>query len=112
MSAASEGKLVQIEVSLATLLLLHLWRLCLNYLTLKDLKGDSKKKVLIITDHFSRYVQAIPTRNETAKTTARVFFDNYIVHDGFPARIHSDQGSNFESDLIKQLCNIARVEKS
>ena len=70
------------------------------------------ENILVITDHFSRYAQAIPTRNQTAKTTVRVLFDNFIVHFGFPARIHSDQGQNFESNLIKELCQIARVEKS
>ena len=55
--------------------------------------------------------QAIPTRSETTKTTARVLFDNYIVHYGFPVRIHSDQGANFESNLIKELCKIPEVEK-
>ena len=84
---------------------------CLDYLTLERSKGGFEK-ILVITDHFSRYAQAIPTRNETAKTTARVLFDNYIVHYGFPARIHSDQGANFESNLIKELCKIAGVEKS
>ena len=77
---------------------------CLDYLTLE--------KVLVTTNHFSRYAQAIPNRNETAKTTKRVLFDNYIIHLGFPARIHSDQGANFESNLIKELCKIAGCEKS
>ena len=83
---------------------------CLDFLSIERSKGGFEK-VLVITDHFSRYAQAIPTRNETAKTTARVLFDHYIVHYGFPARIHSDQGANFESNLIKELCKIARVEK-
>ncbi|MCM8885689.1 MAG: DDE-type integrase/transposase/recombinase, partial [Candidatus Thiodiazotropha sp.] len=84
---------------------------CLDYLSLERSKGGFEN-VLVITDHFSRYSQAIPTRNQTAKTTARVLFDNYIVHYGFPARIHSDQAQNFESKLIKELCQIAKVEKS
>ena len=63
-------------------------------------------------DHFSRYAKAFPTRNQTARKTARVFFENFIVNYGFPARIHRDQGQNFVSNLIKELCNIAGVEKS
>ena len=84
---------------------------CVDYLSLERSKGGVEN-ILIITDHFSRYAQAIPSRNQTAKTTARVLFDNFIVHYGFPARIHSAQGQNFESNLIKELCQIARVEKS
>ena len=60
--------------------------------------------------NFTRYAQAIPTKNQTARTTARVLFDN--LHYGFPARIHSDQGQCFESNLIKELCTIADVGKS
>ena len=41
-----------------------------------------------------------------------MLFDNFIVHYGLVAHIHSDQDSNFESMLIKELCQIARVEKS
>ena len=56
--------------------------------------------MLVITDHLSRYAQAYPTKNQTTKTTARILFDQFIVHYSFPARIHSDQGQTFESKLI------------
>ena len=84
---------------------------CIDYLTLERSKGGFEH-VLVMTDHFSRYAQAFPTNNQTAKTAARVLFDNFIVHYGFPARIHSDQGQRFESKLIQELCRIAGVEKS
>ena len=84
--------------------------ICLDYLSLERSKGGFKN-ILVVTDHFSRYAQAFPTKNQTARTTARVLFDNFIVHYGFPARIHSDQGQNFESNLIKELCSIAGTEK-
>ena len=84
---------------------------CIDYLSLEPSKG-SVEKILVITDHFTRYAQAISTRNQTARTMARVLFGNFIVHYGFPTRIHSDQGQCFESNLIEGLCTIANVEKS
>lgn len=84
---------------------------CIDYLKLDRCKGGFEH-VLVITDHFSRFAQAIPTTNQTARTTAKALFDKFVVHYGFPARIHSDQGRNFESDLIKELCKLAQVSKS
>ena len=84
---------------------------CIDFLTLERSKGGFEK-ILVLTDHFTRYAQAFPTRNELAKTTAKFLFDNFIVHYGFPARLHSDQGRNFESSVIRELCSLAGVEKS
>ena len=41
-----------------------------------------------------------------------MLFDNFIVHYGFPARLHSDQGANFLSSLISELCLLAGISKS
>ena len=73
----------------------------LDFLTLENGRGGVAN-VLVITDHFSKYAMAVPTTNQTARTTARTFFDAFVVHYGFPSRIHSDQGRNFESKVIKE----------
>ena len=85
--------------------------LCIDFLSLERSKGGHEH-ILVVTDHFTRYAQAFPTRNQLAKTTAKILFENFVVHYGFPARIHSDQGRNFESSLIKELCSLAGVHKS
>ena len=84
---------------------------CMDYLTLETSKGGFEN-ILVVTDHFTKYSQAYPTRNQTVKMTAQVLYNNFIVHYGFPVRLHSDQGRNFESKVIKELCVLGGIEKS
>jgi len=70
------------------------------------------ENILVVTDHFSRYAQAFPTSNQTAKTTARVLWEKFFVHYGFPERLHSYQGANFTSKLIAELCALAAIRQS
>lgn len=85
--------------------------ICIDFLSLEKSKGNIED-ILVITDHFTKYAIAIPTRNQKALTTARALYEKFICYYGFPERIHSDQGRNFESRLIKELCNVAGVSKS
>ena len=84
---------------------------CFDYLTLEPSKGGISN-ILVITDHFTKYAMAIPTRNQTARTTAEVFFNNFVVNLGIPTRLHSNQGANFESDIIKELCVLMKTKKT
>ena len=82
----------------------------MDYLTLEPSKGNIEN-VLVITDHFTRYALAYASKTQTAQATARILWDNFICHYGFPEQFISDQGRNFESDLIQELCKIAGVKK-
>ena len=82
----------------------------LDYLQIESSKGNIGN-VLIVTDHFTRYAQAYPSKTQTALATAKLLWNNFIVHYGFPTKIISDQGCNFESELIANLCQVAGVQK-
>lgn len=72
-----------------------------------DSKGLSN--VLVITDQFTRYAQAFPTRNQKAQTVAKILVYKYFVYYGLSSRIHLDQWWDFENHLIQDLLNMQRV---
>ena len=82
----------------------------LDHLTLEPCK-DKIENVLVVTDHFNRYAQAYPVRNLTAKTTAKALWEHFLRYYGFPQKILTDQGPGFESDLFKELLDMATIEK-
>ena len=82
----------------------------LDYLQIEPSKGNIEN-VLIVTDHFTRYAQAYPSKTQAALATSKLLWNNVIVHHGFPNKISSDQGHNFESELIANPCEVAGVQK-
>ena len=83
---------------------------CINFLSLEPDQSNTKD-VLVITDHFTKYAVAIPTPNQRARTVAKCLWDNFIVHYSFPERLLSDQGPDFESHTIRELCELAGIKK-
>ena len=83
----------------------------MDYLTIEANEGGKDAHILVITDYFTQYAQAIVNSSQTAKCTAKNLWDKFIVHYGLPAKILTDQGCNFESDLLKELCELAHVKK-
>lgn len=79
---------------------------CLDFLKLDTCNGGYTN-VLVIIDHYTRFAQAFPTK----KTTAEIFFQNFILKYGFPTKLLTDQGSNFESQLMAELCKLPGIKK-
>ena len=83
----------------------------MDYLTIKANEGGKDIHILVIIDHFTWYAQVIVTSLQTAKCTTQNLLEKFVVHYGLPEKILTDQGYNFESDLLKELCEIAQVKK-
>lgn len=52
-----------------------------------------------MTDVFTKYSWAVPTKDQTAITTAKVLVREWFVRFGVPLRLHSDQGRNVEGKV-------------
>ena len=77
-SQPDKAPLLNIEAS-QPLELIHL-----DYLKIEPSKGNIEN-VLVITDHFTRYAQAFPSKTQTALATAKLLWNNFILHYGFPS---------------------------
>ncbi|XP_057187744.1 retrovirus-related Pol polyprotein from transposon 412 [Triplophysa rosa] len=84
---------------------------CMDFLSIEP-DSRNTENVLVITDHYTRYAQAFPTRDQKTSSVAKVLLEKYFVHYGLPMRMHSDQGRDFESRLVKEVLNTLGVEKS
>ena len=67
--------------------------------------------VLVLQDHFMKYVLAYVTPNQTAKTIAKFLYGGFISIFGAPARLLSDRGTSFTSSIIWELCEILGIQQ-
>ena len=61
-------------------------------------KGN--RYVLAVIDQFTKWAEAYPLPDQTADSTARTVVNEIIARFGAPLSIHTDQGRNFESELV------------
>ena len=57
------------------------------------------------------HAQAYPSKTQTAQATAKMLWEIFIRHYGFPEKFLSQQGRHFESELISELCKLVQVER-
>ena len=69
------------------------------------------KNILVIKDHFTRFTQVYVTNNHTARTMARILYNEFFSVFGFPRRLMSDQASESTGQVISELCNLLGVTK-
>ena len=68
--------------------------------------------ILVVADYFTRYVEAYAIPNQEAVTVANKLVEEFFFRFSPPDQLHSDQGHNFESAIITEVCKLLGVRKS
>ena len=68
--------------------------------------------ILTIVDFATRYPEAIPLKSITTIEVAEALFNTYTrVHVGFPSEVLSDLGTQFVSDLMKEVSRLMSIKQ-
>lgn len=68
--------------------------------------------ILVITDIFSKWVEAYPLPSTNAETLASVLVNGFICRFGVPRSLHSDQGANFTGSVMKAICVLLGINRT
>ena len=68
--------------------------------------------VLVVADYFTRWTEAYALPNQEADTVAHKFVNEFFFRFSLPEQLYSDQGRQFESTVIKEVCNLLQIKKT
>ena len=87
----------------------------LDYTSIESMMELNKppvvKNICVMMDHFMRYALTVVTKDQTAKTVTKVFYEHFIAVFGVSAKLLSDRGANFTLALVGKLCAAFSIQK-
>ena len=79
--------------------------------TVETKKKPVVQKILVVTDHFSQFIQAYKVKDKRAITIAKCLYDNYFRHYSFPRCLLSNQGTEFCNAILNEMCIYLNIKK-
>ena len=63
-------------------------------------------------DYFTKWAEAYPVPNQEAATIANKLVNEMFLRFSSPEQLHSDQGRQFESALVREVCKCLDIRKT
>ena len=76
------------------------------------LTSKGKRYILVVTDLFSKWVEAFPLASTDADTLAKTLVNEVISRYGVPSSLHSDQGANLTGQVVSSLCKCLGITRT
>eukprot|EP00731_Ephydatia_muelleri_P039162 Em1159g2a len=68
--------------------------------------------ILVASDYFTRWVEAYAIPNQEAVTVANKLVDEFFCRFSVPEQLHSDQGRQFEANVMQEVCRLLQIDKT
>jgi transposase InsO family protein len=70
------------------------------------------KYLLTFIDHFTKYVEAYPLKDQTAESCARIYATQIVTRHGSGSKLITDQGRALMSSFFQETCTILGIRTS
>ncbi len=77
-----------------------------------EVTARGNRYICVIQDYFSKRMELYALPDKTAGAVASVLFHEYISRYGAMETLHSDQGLEFDNQLMEQLCALYGIDKT
>jgi hypothetical protein len=75
----------------------------INFMTCHPHSAEGHGYIIVAIDYFTKWVEAMPTFDNTGKITTLFIFNHIIAHFGVPQAIVIDHGSHFRNFMMSEL---------
>jgi hypothetical protein len=75
----------------------------IDFMTCHPHSAGGHGYIIVAVDYFTKWAEAMPTFDNTGKTTALFLFNHVITCFGVPQAIVTDHGSHFRNNMMSEL---------
>jgi len=68
--------------------------------------------IMVVGDYFTKWMEAYPLPNHRADTVAVALVANFISRFDIPEQLHTDQGTDFQSHLFREMTRILEIQQT
>jgi len=83
----------------------------IDYMGPLPVSATGNRYIIVLADHFSKWVEAAAVPTADATTTADFLIRHAICRFGTPAVLVSDRGSHFTAAVVSSLCRLLGVDR-
>ena len=87
-------------------------RVAMDILGPLPITKQGNRYILVITDLFTKWTEAVAIPDQESKTICTAFIDNFVTKYGTPLQVHSDQGRNFQSEIFRGMCSMLGIDQT
>ena len=68
------------------------------------------KSIIVATDYFTKWIEAVPTKNATHQVIMKFLYENIFIRFGFPVRLVTDNAPYFKAEALVNMCESMGIQ--